>query len=42
VYFIESEQDVNDFFDKELTEQQKYTYVRINKMNSNIVEFDWK
>ena len=42
VYFIEKEEDVNTFFNKELTEQQKYPYVKINKMNSDVVEFNWR
>ena len=42
VYFVDNEEDIDDFFKKELTEQQKYPYVKVNKMNSNVVEFDWR
>lgn len=42
VYFVESENICNEFFDKTLTEQQSYPNVFVKKQGTSVTNFDWR
>ncbi len=42
IYFVESENICKEFFNKTLTEQQKYPNVFVKKTGASVTKFDWR